>query len=158
MKIIISAFRASNDVDTNAVNSALLRFTFDSRHGLGSEPVTGYWEGQQEQSFIIHGADNAAFKTAIELALQFEQDAILVVNDDNRAMLVTLRHALQTYTTQDIGDFQRVSPAVAAQFPGYTVDALGRHFVACTRAARHTAERAALSTLTAAQCEAVAYA
>lgn len=153
MKIIITATRSDKDAATNDLNNVDLIQAFDHRFQITAQPVRGFWKGESEPSYIMQTDSQYVLIEAFLLARQYEQDAILLVKDDNRAVLIDCVSGQQT----DIGDWQKVSPAVAKQFDAYTVDSAGTHWVACTKAERAAAERAALGALTLAQVETAAY-
>lgn len=153
MKIIMTATRSDKDAATNDLNNVDLIQTFDRRFQITAQPVRGFWKGEAEPSYIMQTSNQYVLIEAFLLAQQYEQDAILVVRDDNRAILIDVATGKQT----DIGDWQQVSPAVAKQFDAYTVDSAGTHWVACTKAERARAEIAALGALTLAQAETAAY-
>ncbi len=154
MKIIMTAHKANASHADNHINNAALVEQFDRQYDTTAQPVRGYWKGQAEPSFIFQVSHAAALIGAFGFAQQYEQDAILIVHDDNRATLLDIASGKQT----DIGDWQQVNPHVARMFDAFTVDSMGRHFVACTKAERHAAERRSLALLSAQELEAVAYA
>ena len=154
MKIIMTATRSDKDAATNDLNNVDLIQTFDRRFQITAQPVRGFWKGEAEPSYIMQTDNQYVLIEAFLIARQYEQDAILLVKDDNRAVLVDCLTGKQT----DIGDWQKVSPAVAQQFDAYTVDSAGTHWVACTKAERAVAERAALGVMSLAEAETAAYA
>lgn len=156
MKVIMTASRTVNSAAINAENNALLLATVKDELGITGQPVRGFWKGQPEDSFIFHGVTFEGLELLEALAVEHQQEAILVVRDDNRAILWSYRNGL--WLSDDIGDWQKVSAHVAKMFDGYTVTRDGKCYVACTRDERIAAERRSLSLMSLMQLEAVAYA
>ncbi len=160
MKVIITASRKHLSVAENAERNSILLEHVELRLGLTGQPVTGFWEGESEQSFIFHGVRADDLHIMASLADHYRQDAFLVVADDGRSYLFSAnpQNGVTVWSRSDIGDWQQVSARVAKEFSGYTVTRDGKHYVACTHAERVRAERKSLSVMTAAAMEAVAYA
>lgn len=154
MKIIMTATRSDKDAATNHINNLALVEAFDQRFDITAQPVKGFWKGEAEPSYIMQTDNQYVLIEAFLMAQQYEQDAILLVRDDNRAELIDC----QTGSRTDIGDWQKVSPHVARMFDAYTVDGSGTHWVACTKAERAVAERRSLSLMSLMDIETVTYA
>ncbi len=153
MKIIMTAHKSGVDAITNRENNIALVDMFDRQYNVTAQPVRGFWKGEAEPSYILQVSHQAALIGAFTEAQRYEQDAILLVHDDNRATLIDIASGSQT----DVGDWQQVTPHVAKMFDAYTVDGAGRHWVACTKAERASAERRSLSLMSLMQVETVAH-
>ncbi len=158
MKVIMTASRNNLTTTENAERNGQLRFIVQQRLGITGQPVEGFWKGQPERSYIFHGVNPDGLELLEALAVDYEQDAILVVRNDCRAMLYSYDKVWSEWGCDDLGDWQKVSAHVAKMFDGYTVTRDGQHYVACTRDARIAAERRSLSLMSLVQLEAVAYA
>lgn len=85
----------SSDLDTlepvgnarlyDAMAMTLLRFFPDT------QPAIGMYKGKTEKSFLVPVEDEEAYEHVRELAREFHQESILLVDDDLSANLVMLK-------------------------------------------------------------------
>ncbi|ATS92423.1 hypothetical protein PGT2_g00005 [Escherichia phage PGT2] len=144
MKVLISAFRKENDLLTHINNHAEL-FDRITALGLTPQPVDGVWKGVSEFSYMVHGVTTAMLKAFYAMARDYNQEAILLVADDNRAAVVPTDGPVMAPMI-DVGDWREVSKEIAIQFDGYTKTRDGRYFVAATREQFGLATRRLLAT------------
>lgn len=143
MKVLMTAFHTDADLydNVNNMNDIIERI---SAMGITPQPVRGYWKGESEPSFMIHGVTQQNIQQFVGLAKLYQQDAILVVYDDGRSFLWDCSQAdVQSY---DCGDWQQVRRDIAIQFDGYTETRDGRYYVAATHADIMDKERRLLAT------------
>lgn len=140
MKVIMTASRKNNYASTNAAANAALCNTVDMRLGITAIPVRGVWKGESEDSFLFAGVKPVDLYFLHNLANAAEQDAILMVRDDNRCFLV-----LRNGETEDVGDWHKVPENIAVQFDGYSVIG-GDYYIAAHVEEIHAAQRRLLST------------
>lgn len=85
MKLFISAELSSESISYNVKATRLLGKLLDLK-GIDYSPVQGSYKGATESSYMIEG-DYKTLDLVRDMARLFNQDSILIVTNDNRAML-----------------------------------------------------------------------
>ena len=94
--VIITACQAESSVEENFKNTMLLKSRLKT-----AKPVYGVFKGQVENSFYVPcTSDNEA----VDLAREFNQDCVLVVDQFRRAKLLFVNGAIEELGTWQVGD------------------------------------------------------
>ena len=124
--VILSAERASLSPSANARRTAaLVEDLMGDALGLNVQPVLSYYKGHIEKSFMVHVDDDEDYDVLRWLAVQWNQESILIVDDAFAATLVFLADG----STQDIGTWTLASYGVPPADDGWTQH--GHMYFAC---------------------------
>ena len=114
MRIFISAELSTESISRNVKATRLLEKLLNLK-GISYSPVQGSYQGATESSCMVEGGIKE-LDVVRQLARLFSQDSILIVDNENRAMLQYMHGA---HKTESIGTFKQVD----------TVDGLGAYSV-----------------------------
>lgn len=133
-KVFFSADSMNRDADRNEVAFQACRLALQKAIGTGFGVLQGRYQGFNEQTFLLESTDYGIHEDnvalALELADQFSQESILVVDNEDVATIVTVSGRESVV----IGRFTEVSEDEAKRESAYTFDPLsGRYFVVKAR-------------------------
>lgn len=122
--IFLSAELSTLDRAENVRRTAILSGHLIMK-GYNFRPLTGYYKGQKEQSFAVE-VNGKELVELINLAKNFTQESVLIVDEKNGASLAFL----STNKKMKIGKFKIASREVAEKQDNYSFDpSTGRYYV-----------------------------
>lgn len=123
-KIIFSVFQFGYTTEANTDNHRTLMESLK----IPSFETWGFYKGQPELSIVVTVSNyekyNAWFDLILDIAKQFKQESILLVDSDDNADL----YYVDTGMTKPLGVFQEASAVEAKKQDAYTFEPVSSRF------------------------------
>lgn len=87
-------------------------------NNIGFKKVLGSYKGQTENSFVAIVNNDAKLNVIIDIANQWSQESILVVDENRKAKLVFMKGL----EVQKLGDFRPIDVLEAQNLDNWTLD------------------------------------
>jgi hypothetical protein len=123
--IIFSVFQSNCSEDVNYSNTIKVENMLE-RAKIPFKALSGMYKGIKEESFAI---DLKHQNAALELARQFNQESILIIDSSSRATLKYMPVSIESDIS--IGYFQEVSETKAKSLDAWTLDIDTGTYYAC---------------------------
>jgi homospermidine synthase len=124
--IIFSVFQSKTDEHSDYKNTGFVQKQFKACN-IPFKLVQGVYKGNKELSFII---DLKYQNAAMELARQYNQESVLVVDSIGKATLKYLPMSIESDTS--LGYFQETTETIAKSHDAYTYDIDTGIYYICT--------------------------
>jgi hypothetical protein len=84
----------------------------------GFKSVLGSYNGVQENSYVVDASTDNALNDVLELAVNYNQESILIVDENRIASL----YFIKTGLTTKLGNFTSISALEASKLDNWTLD------------------------------------